>query len=146
MSVTVNLDTKVLTARQVKSYVFTISFHAYALKQIIYVSEIEKALHRMCQKNARRLENSCSLNSKATILKTVLFLFPECQIMFCNLPGFDRPFLLVEMGYYLQKAPFENLPKTSENTKQDFPLYPFLAIMTLGCVPLNKLFTLGGRP
>ena len=49
-------------------------------------------------------------------------------------------------------SPIRKLAKTSENTKQDFRLFSFLAIMTLGCVhvlchhgrmesPLNKLFT-----
>ena len=38
------------------------------------------------------------------------------------------------MGVNLRKAAFETLHKTSENTKQDFPLLSFLGIMTLGCV------------
>ena len=32
------------------------------------------------------------------------------------------------------ESPFLKPAKTSENTKQDFPLFSFLAIMTLGCV------------
>ena len=31
------------------------------------------------------------------------------------------------------ESPFRKPAKTSENTKQDFPLFSFLAIMTLGC-------------
>ena len=58
------------------------------------------------------------------------------------------------MGF-VAESPFRKPAKTSENTKQDFPLFSSLAIMTLGCVhvfvhmgewiPLNKLFTPAGR-
>ena len=37
-----------------------------------------------------------------------------CQIRFSNLPGFNRSFLPVEMGDFLQKAPFENLQKRAK--------------------------------
>ena len=54
------------------------------------------------------------------------------------------------------ESPFQKPAKASKNSKQTFPLFSFLAIMTLGCVreflsswkngiPLNKIFTLGGR-
>ena len=63
-----------------------------------------------------------------------LVLSPICQVRFSNLPCFNQSFLPVAIGDFLQKAPFENLPKTSENSKQNFPLFSFLAIMTLGFV------------
>ena len=44
-----------------------------------------------------RLKKSCSLNIKA--------------MMFINLPGFNRSFLPVEIGDFLQKAPFETCKK-----------------------------------
>ena len=45
-----------------------------------------------------------------------------------DLPGFNRSFLPVEIGDFLQKAPFESLPKMREkNSKQTFPLLSFLA-------------------
>ena len=89
-------------------------------------------------------------------IKNCLVLFPICQIRFSNLPGFNRLFLPVEIGDFLQKAPSENLLKTSENSKQKFPfvLLPsnndswmcscILSSWENG-IPLNKLFTLGGR-
>ena len=71
-----------------------------------------------------------------------LVLFPAPPIRFNNLYGFNRPSLPVEMGDFLQRVPFENLQKRSENTKQDFLLFSFLALMTLGCV---YVFCLLGR-
>ena len=38
-----------------------------------------------------------------------LVLFPVRPIRLSNLPGFNRPFFPVEIGDFLQKAPFENL-------------------------------------
>ena len=35
------------------------------------------------------------------------------------------------------ESPCRKPAKTSENTKQDFPLFSFLAIMTLGCVHVS---------
>ena len=40
-----------------------------------------------------------------------LVLFVICPVRFTNLPAFNWPFLPVEMGDTLQKAPLENLQK-----------------------------------
>ena len=40
-----------------------------------------------------------------------LVLYPICQIRFSNLPGFNWPFLPVEIGDFLQKAPSKNQQK-----------------------------------
>ena len=53
-------------------------------------------------------EKCCSLNIKV--------IFPICQIWFINLPFFNRPFLSVDMGYFLLKMPFENLQKRVKTT------------------------------
>ena len=52
------------------------------------------------------------------------------------------------------ESPSQKPAKTSENTKQDVPLFFSLAVMTLGCarilssweygISLNKFFALGG--
>ena len=42
------------------------------------------------------------------------------------------------MGDFLQKASFEHLQKQVKQ-KQDFPLFSFLAIMTLGCVHVFRI-------
>ena len=42
-------------------------------------------------------------------IENCLVLFPICQIKSSNLPGFNQPFLPVEMGDFLHKAPSENL-------------------------------------
>ena len=71
------------------------------------------------------------------------------------MPGFNRSFLPVEMGDFLQKAPSENLQKRAK-TAARFPFVPFpsnndswmgsciLSSWENG-IPLRKLFTLGGR-
>ena len=68
-------------------------------------------------------------------IENCLALFPICPIRFSNLFGFDRSFLPIEMGYFLQKVP--------ENNKQAFPLFSFLAMITLACVhifrPLERM-------
>ena len=38
-------------------------------------------------------------------VENCLVLSPICQIRFSNLPGFNRSFLLVEIGDFLQKVP-----------------------------------------
>ena len=76
--------------------------------------------------------------------------------MFSNLSGFNQSFLSRNRRFSVE-SPFRKPAKTSENSKQNFPLFSFLAIMTLECAhvfcphgkvksPLNKLFTLWGRP
>ena len=62
----------------------------------------------------RRLKKSCSLNIKVAILKTVLF-YPRCVKLGSVIPGFNRSFLPVEIGDFLQKAPFENMQKSKVN-------------------------------
>ena len=76
------------------------------------------------------LEKCYSLNIKAMILKT-LVLFPICPIRHNNLTGLDWPFLLIEIVEFRQRNPFRKPAKTSEDNKQDFPSFSFLAIMTL---------------
>ena len=49
-------------------------------------------------------ENLCNFD-----IENCLLLFPIWQIRFSNLPRFNRSFLPVEIGDFLQKAPFENL-------------------------------------
>ena len=59
---------------------------------------------------------------------------------------------------FYPESPFRKPTRTSENTKQEFPLFSFLAIMTLGCVHVlyppgrmespeyvNMIFILGGK-
>ena len=77
-------------------------------------------------------------------IENCLVLFPVRPIRFSNLPGFDQPFLPVEMGDFLQKA-LSKASKTSDNTKQDFALFSFLAIMTLGCVHVRVIIALMGE-
>ena len=81
---------------------------------------------------------------QSNYIENCLVLFTICPVRFSNLPGFNRPFLSVEMGDCLLAAPVER--------QERFPLFPFLAIMTLGFVhvfcPLermNKLFLQEGR-
>ena len=79
-----------------------------------------------------------------------------CQIKSINLPGFDnRSFLPVEIADFLQKAPFENL----QNERKQQAKFPFVLLPSnynswmRSCIlsswengiPLNMLFTLGGR-
>ena len=85
-------------------------------------------------------ENLLLLNIKAMILKNYLVLFPICPVRFTNLTDFNRPFLPVKMGDFLQKAPFKHA-RTSENNKEDFHLLSSLAIMTHGCV--HEFFLIG---
>ena len=42
-------------------------------------------------------------------IENCLVSSPISQIRLSNLPGFNRSFLPVEIGDFLQKAPFENL-------------------------------------
>ena len=44
-------------------------------------------------------------------IEKCLVLSPVCQIRFSNVLGFNRSFLPVEIGDFLQKAPFGNLQK-----------------------------------
>ena len=67
-------------------------------------------------------------------IENCLVLFLVRPIRFSNLPGSNRPFLPVEMGVFLQESTFRKPAKTSENAKQDFPLFSFLAPMTFECV------------
>ena len=97
---------------------------------------------------------SYSANIKAMIYRNCLVLFPIYPIRFSNLTGFNRSFLPVEMGEFLQKAPFENLQK---RVKQQ-AIFPFVLlpintdIWMCSCIltsrdnggPLNKLFILRG--
>ena len=72
-------------------------------------------------RNARRLKKLCPLNIIIMILKSheyhsndienCIALFRIRLIRFSNLPGFNRRFLHVRMGDFLQKAPLENLQK-----------------------------------
>ena len=88
-------------------------------------------------------------------IENCLVLSPICQIGFSNLPGFNRPFLPVEIGDFLQRAPFGNLQKRVKT-----PSKIFLVLLPsnndswmCSCIfsswengiPLNKLFTLGKR-
>ena len=45
-------------------------------------------------------------------------LSPICQIRFSNLPGFNWSFLPVEIGDFLQKAPFENLQRRAKTASK----------------------------
>ena len=76
-------------------------------------------------------------------IENCLVLSPICQIRFRNLPGFNRTFLPNEMGDFFAESPFRQPAKMSENTKQNFPLFSFQAIMTPGRVhvfrPLGRM-------
>ena len=76
-------------------------------------------------------------------IENCLVLFRIRQIRFGNLSGFNRPFVAVKVGDFSPESPFKKPAKTSENTKQDFPLFSFLAAMTLECVhvfcPLGRM-------
>ena len=89
------------------------------------------------------LEKMLRLEYQSNDIEKCLALFMIHLVRFNNLPSFDLPFLLVEMGDILRKNPFRKPTKTSENNKRDFALFPFLAIMTLGCVhvfcPLGRM-------
>ena len=54
-----------------------------------------------------------------------------------NLPGINW-----RNARFSAESPFRKPAKTSENSKQNFPLFSFLAIMTLGC---NHVFCPHGR-
>ena len=47
-------------------------------------------------------------------IENCLILSPICQIRSSNLPGFNRPFLPVEIRDFLQKASFKNLQKRAK--------------------------------
>ena len=74
-----------------------------------------------------------SIVSLALLTENCLVLSPIRQIMLSNLPGFNRSFLLVENRSFAAESPFGKPAKRSENSKQNFPLFSFLAMMTLGC-------------
>ena len=88
-------------------------------------------------------------------VENCLVISPICQVRFSNLPGFNRSFLPVRIGDFLQIAPFENLQKQEkQHAKFPFVLHPgnddsrlFLGILSSweNGIPLNRLFTLGGR-
>ena len=67
-------------------------------------------------------------------------LFQNFPIKFKNLLRFNRLFLSVEMGDFLQKAPFENLQERM-SMRSKFPFVSFLAIMKLACI--DVLYPLG---
>ena len=104
------------------------------------------------------MKKSCSLNIEAIKLKTVLFYSRYVKlgpVIHSVLIGHSFP-SKQEIFYRKPESPFRKSAKTSENSKQHFPLFSFLIIMTLECVhvfcphesmesPLNELFTLGGR-
>ena len=90
------------------------------------------------------------------MLKTIFVLSPICQIRFSNLPGFNRLFLPVEIGDFLQKASLGNPPKNERKQQAKFPFillprnndsWVFSCILS-SCeneILLNKLSTLGRR-
>ena len=58
-------------------------------------------------------------------IEICLVLSSLCQIKFSNLPAFNRSFLPVEMGDFLQIVPFENLQKrVKHQAKFPFVLLP----------------------
>ena len=86
------------------------------------------------KKNALLLTKFVLPKYRSNDVENCLVLFSICPISFIYLRGVNWPFVPVEMGDFLQKASLQNLQKTGENTKQDFPLFSLLAIMTLGYV------------
>ena len=88
-------------------------------------------------------------------IENCLILSPICQIRSSNLSDFNRPFLPVEIGDFLQKAPSENL----QNQRKQQAKFPFVLLPSnndswmCSCIlsswengiPLNELFTPGGR-
>ena len=74
-----------------------------------------------------------------------LFLFTISPTRFSNYP-FVRSFLFgrsfLSKWDVFGRNPLSKARKTSENNKQDIPLFSFLAIMTLGCT--HAFCPLGG--
>ena len=77
-------------------------------------------------KTARPLIGCCFLSIKPGDIEKHLVPFSICPIKLSNLPGFNQPFLPVEVRDILQKPSKTKACKTSDNSKQDFPLCFFL--------------------
>ena len=104
------------------------------------------------------MKKSWSLNIKAGMLKTVLF-YPRCvKVGSVIYPAFFCHFPSLRNRRSSAKSPFRKPAKMSENSKQGFPLFSFLATsnsdsLVCSCIlpswengiPLNRLPTPGGR-
>ena len=92
----------------------------YCLREFLF-SEIANRFELRCESKQLMLpieskkhlafENILLPEYQSNEIENCLVLSPICQIRLSNLPGFNRSFLSVEIGDFLQKAPFENLPK-----------------------------------
>ena len=85
-------------------------------------------------------------------VENCLVLSSICQIRFSNLPGFNRSFLPIEIGDFLQKAPFENLKKQQATfpcvllpSNSDSWMCSCILSSWENGIPLNTSFTLRGR-
>ena len=77
------------------------------------------------------------------VTESYLVVFPICPIRFANLTDFNRSFIPSRRnGSFSEERLFGKAAKTSEENKQDLPLFFFLALMTIGCV---NVFWLLGR-
>ena len=70
-------------------------------------------------------------------IERCLVLFPIWPIRFSNLPGFNVPFIPVDVS---TDSTFRKPAKTGEKNNKGFPLLPFLAMMTLACAHLFCAF------
>ena len=58
-------------------------------------------------------------------VENCLVLSSICQIRFSNLPSFNQSFLPIEIGDFLQKAPFD---KTCKNERKQQAKFPFVLL------------------
>ena len=113
-----------------------------------------QGFYRVSQQELPAFEKILLPEHHSNDIENCLVLSPICQIKFSNLPGFNRPFIPVEIGDFLQKAPFGNQQKRVKTPSEiPFVLLPsnndswmcscILSSWKNG-IPLNKSFTLGG--
>ena len=93
-------------------------------------------------KKTRRLKILFSLNIKVMTLKTISFHSRYVQLGSVIYPALVGHYFPSKWDIFSRK-PFSKTCKNDENTKIDFPLFSFIAIITLGFVhvfcPLGKM-------
>ena len=86
---------------------------------------VHSILCQMSQLKGTAFEKCCTLNlNVANDIENSIVTFPMCPIRTRNLPGPYRPFLLIEMEAFLQKAMLENLRKRVKTTNNFFVCSP----------------------
>ena len=67
-------------------------------------------------KNRTAIETILLPEYQSNNVEICLVSLPVCSVRLNNLPDFNQPSLTVDMGYFLQKAPFQHLQKLMKTT------------------------------